>query len=401
VGLGSSGILPGDHVSFADGSANFSSPNAANGITINVSGITDSGADAGNYVFNTTAIATANITPVVINLSGTRIYDGATDANANLFGNGGVVTGINGQTLNLTGSGVLVSKNVSPAQGFASLGSLALNDGSGLASNYTLVGGVDQVAITPAILTVTGTLTTNRTYDGTTIDTLSGSTLAGVFGSDNVNLGNDTTGLFGDKNVGNNKSVSTAMTISGADASNYILEQPIGLVANITPLPITVTAIGTNRMYNGKVGDVVKLSSDGVLPGDQLSFTSVTSNFNNPYVGNNKPVTVTGIAANGADADNYLILDPTTMTQANITNVGFIGSGVQGSWIAQLQYGTEPRPIATPYGSAEMDTVGVFTGNQKLKRRPIERNRTRSDFRSGLQLQSQNGGVQLPTDASP
>ena len=401
VGLGTNGILPGDHVSFADGSANFSSPNAANGITINVSGITDSGADAGNYVFNTTAITTANITPVVINLSGARVYDGATDANADLFGNGGVVAGINGQTLNLTGSGVLISKNVSPAQGFASLGSLTLNDGSGLASNYTLVGGVDQVAITPAILTVTGTLTTNRTYDGTMIDALSGSTLAGVFGSDNVNLGNDTIGLFGDKNVGNNKSVSTAMTISGGDASNYILEQPTGLVANITPLPITIAATGTNRMYNGKVGDVVKLDSNGVLAGDQLSFTSVTSNFNNPYVGNNKPVTVTGIAANGADAGNYLILDPTTTTQANITNVGFMGSGVQGNWIAQLQYDMEPRPIATPYGSADMDTVGVFTGNQKLKHRPIERNRTRSDFRSGLQLQSQNGGVQLPTDASP
>lgn len=401
VGLGSNGILAGDQVSFSDSSANFSSPNAGNGLSIAVAGISGSGADAGNYIFNTTATATANITPVVLNLSGARVYDGSTDANANLFGNDGVLAGINGQTLNLSGSGVLASKNVNPAQGFASLGSLSLSNGSGLASNYTLVGGVDQVAITPAILTVIGTTTTDRTYDGTTLDTLSGSTLSGVFGNDSVSLGNDGSGLFGDKNVGNDKSVSTAMTISGTDAGNYILEQPTGLVANITPLPITVNATGTNRMYNGKDGDAVTLSSTGVLAGDQLGFSYGAANFANPYVGNDKPVTVSGIAATGADAGNYLVVDPITTTEADITNLGFIGTGLQGSLIAQLQSSVDPRPIATPYGSAETDAVGVFIGNQKLRHRPIERNRIRSDFRSGMSLQSQNGGIQLPLDASP
>ncbi|GLQ95029.1 hypothetical protein GCM10007901_39820 [Dyella acidisoli] len=401
VTLGSNGVLAGDVVNFSDGAAHFSSPNAGSNVSIAVTGITASGADAGDYSFNSTASTSANINPYVLSLTGTRVYDGTTGAGADLFGNGGVLTGVNGETVTVSGIGVLSSKNVGSQRAFANLGSLVLGNGTGLAGNYTLAGGTDWVSITPATLTVIGTTTTNRVYDGTTNDALNGATLSGVFGNDNVVLGNDTVGQFGDKNVGNGKTVSTGMTISGSDVGNYILVQPTGLIANITPLQIVVIATGTNRMYNGKTGDVISLSTNGVLAGDQVSLTDTSANFADPYVGNNKTVTVSGIAAGGANAANYLIVDPVTTTTANITSAGFDGTGVQGSWIAQLQGGLQPAAIATPYGSSDADAVGVFTGNQKLRHRPIERNRARSDFRTGLSLQFQNGGVRLPSDASP
>ena len=315
VTLASNGVLPGDTVNFHDGAANFGSPNAGSNVSIAVSGITATGADAGDYTFNTTATTSATITPYVLNLTGTRVYDGGTDANASLFGNNGVLTGVNGETVTLNGSGVLTSKDVGTQLAFANTGSLVLGNGSGLGSNYTLTGGTDWVSI--------------------------------------------------------------------------------------TPLPIVVTATGTNRMYNGQVGDVVSLTSNGVLPGDVLSFADGLAIFGSPYVGNGKTVTVSGITATGADAADYLITDPITTTTADITGAGFSGSGVQGSWIAQLQGGLHPSPIATPYGLADMDTVGVYTGNQQLRHRPIERNRARVDFHSGLALQLQNGGVRLPSDALP
>src|SRR6202012_4028968 len=110
-------------------------------------------------------------------------------------------------------------------------------NGAALASNYTLLGGVDWVGITPATLTVLGTQTTNRTYDGTVFDALHGDRLSGVLGSDGVTLGNDTQGYFRDPNPGINKPVSTAMTINGPDAGNYVLVQPSGLSADIvTPV---------------------------------------------------------------------------------------------------------------------------------------------------------------------
>jgi trimeric autotransporter adhesin len=318
VTLASHGVLPGDTVSFNDGAANFSSPNAGSNVSIAVTGITASGADAGDYIFNTTASTSATINPYVLGLTGTRIYNGTPDAEANLFGNDGVLTGINGDTLTLSGNGTLTTKNVGSQLPFATGGLSGLTlmgNGSALASNYTLSGGTDWVTI--------------------------------------------------------------------------------------TPLSIIVTATGTNRLYNGQDGDAVTLGATGVLPGDSLSFADASANFANPDVGNNKIVTVTGITANGVDAGDYLIMDPVTTTTADITSVGFTGSGVQGSLIAQLQAGLQPMTIATPYGSSDMDAVGVFTGNQQLRHRPVERNRIRSDFDSGLSLQYQNGGVRLPSDASP
>ena len=402
VTLSTNGVLPGDTLSFGDGASNFVSPNAGSNVSITVTGITATGSNVGDYSFNTTATTSATINPYVLNLTSTRVYDGTTGADASLFGNNGVIsTGVNGETVDLGGSGVLTSKNVGSQRAFANLGSLVLGNGTGLATNYTLAGGTDWVSITPATVTVIGTTTTNRVYDGTRIDALNGSTLSGVFGNDDVVLGNDSTGLFGDKNVGNGKAVSTAMTISGGDASNYILLQPMGLTANVTPLAITVTATGTNRQFNGKTGDVVSLSTSGVLAGDQVSVADISADFADPYVGNGKTVTVSGITASGADAGNYVITDPVTTTTANITSAGFDGTGVQGSWIAQLQAGLQPAGIATPYGSSDDDAVGVFTGNQKMKHKPVERNRARSDFRAGLSLQFQNGGVRLPSDASP
>ncbi len=573
VSLYGSGLLGGDIVSFTDTSANFNSPNAGTNVPITVNGISATGADAGNYTFNTTASTVATINPAVLNLTSTRVYDATTAADASLFGNNGVLTGVDGQTLTLSGTGTLSTKNVGVQQSFAAGGLAGFNltgNGTALASNYTFVGGDDWVTITPAILDVTGTTATSRVYNGTTDDTLTGSMLSGVFAGDDVSLGNDTAGTFANKNVGNNKAVTTAMTIDGTDAGNYILVQPTGLTANITPLGITVDATGTNKVYDGNTLDTVGLSSsgviagdqvnfantsanfsdknvgngktvtvdgitdsgadagnyvllnntttttanitplmitigangtnkvfdgnaidtvslyaNGVLPGDQVSFADASALFNNPhagngksvtvsgitgsgtdignyifntstitsanitplpitvsatgtnrafngndndavqlsstgllpgypvsftdssalfgspYVGNNKLVTVSGIATTGADAGDYVVTDPITTTDADITDLGALGTGVQGSWLAQIDSAIDPQVLATPYGVADMSAVGVFTGNQKKRHRPIERNVIRSDFHSGLPISVINGGVKLPSDASP
>ena len=573
VNLIGSGLLGGDILSFTSTSANFNSPNAGNNVPVTVDGITATGADAGNYTFNTTTSTVATINPAVLSLTGTRVYNATTDADANLFGNNGVLTGVNGETLTLTGTGTLSTKNVGVEQSFAANGFdgfTLTGNGSALSSNYTFTGGNDWVTITPAILDVTGTTTSNRTYNGTTIDTLTGSQLSGLFAGDSVTLGNDTAGTFDNKNVGNNKAVTTAMTIDGTDAGNYILIQPTGLTASITPLGIVVDATGTNKVYDGNMLDTVGLSSagvivgdqisfsntsahfsdknvgngktvtvggitdsgadagnyvllnntattianitplmiaigatgtnkvfdgnaldtvslhaTGVLPGDQLSFaeasalfnsphagngklvtvsgitgtgsdignyifnstTTTTANitplpitviangtnrpfngtdndrvilssngtlagfpvnfadssalFGSPYTGNNKLVTVSGITTTGENAGDYLVIDPTTTTDADITDLGALGTGVQGSWLAEIDGVLNPQVIATPYGIADMSAVGVFTGNQKKRHRPIERNVIRSDFHSGLPISVINGGVRLPTDASP
>ncbi|WP_250624998.1 YDG domain-containing protein [Pinirhizobacter soli] len=397
-----SGVIAGDQVGIAS-SGSFQDKNAGNGKTVDVAGSLNGG-DAGNYLLTTNTTTTANITPVVLNLTGTRVYDATTGANAGLFGNNGMLAGISGETLTLSGSGTLGDKNVGSQKAFAPGGlsgfSLAGNGGT-LASNYTLVGGTDWVTITPATLTVAGAVAHDRTYDGTRNATVSGATLVGLFSGDDAVLGNAGSGLFDTKNVGNNKTVTTAMTVTGGDTGNYILVQPTSLVADITPLSINVTATGTNKLFDGNTSDKVALSGQGVIAGDQVGFTDTAANFGDPAVGNGKTVTVTGIQANGADAGNYVIADSTTTTTANITGGRPSSFGVADGTLASLQYAIGPTQIATPYGVAEQDTVGMFTGNQKKLHRPVERNRSRDDFTSGLALKVENGGVQMPGNLLP
>src|ERR1700719_2861096 len=100
---------------------------------------------------STASGALGTVSPKVLDLSGTRVYDTTTNAAAGLFG---TLSGLNGDTLTVAGTGTLSSKNVG-VENFSSLGSLTLSgSGGALAGNYTLVGGTDVVRITPAPLIV-------------------------------------------------------------------------------------------------------------------------------------------------------------------------------------------------------------------------------------------------------
>ena len=68
---------------------------------------------------------------------------------------------------------------------------------------------------------------TPKAYDGNTDAAITGATLNGVVGTEDVTLANASTGTFADKNIGTGKAVTTApMTITGTDSGNYTLTQP-------------------------------------------------------------------------------------------------------------------------------------------------------------------------------
>jgi hypothetical protein len=244
-------------------------------------------------------------------------------------------------------------------------------------------------------LTIVGTLAASKIYDGTTAAALEGAQLSGVFSGDAVLLGNDTTGSFNTKNVGAAKPIGTDMTISGADAGNYTLMQPTGLAANITPKPLSVTATGANKVYDGTTSDPVTLASNGIITGDILAFASTSANFATPTVGNGKTVTVAGISATGADAGDYTLTSTTVATTADITPA----AGIQDTAVAVGYLEVAPTAIATPYGVAPSDSPGALTGNEKMVHRPVEANRERQDFVSGLSLRVVDGGVRAPAEA--
>ena len=92
--------------------------------------------------------------------------------------------------------------------------------------------------ITPVALT--GSITAaSRAYDADVDATITGRTLSGVLGTDDVSYVGGTA-AFADKNVGNGKIVTaTGLSLSGADAGNYTVNTSA-----------TTTAKGSNADMN-------------------------------------------------------------------------------------------------------------------------------------------------------
>ncbi len=124
-------------------------------------------------------------------------------------------------------------------------------------------------------VTVTGVTATNRTYDSdlTTVE-LTGGTLVGIVPDDDVVfiLG---IGTIDDADIGNDKAVTTNITLSGTDAGNYILTQPTDIKVNITDIEGIVPILSLQiagisqatpmRIYNLQ-GKVLMTSSVAHLP---------------------------------------------------------------------------------------------------------------------------------------
>ena len=330
-----SGVIGGDVVTLGNGSTGtFAAANVGSGIGVTTA-MTIGGGDAGNYTLTQPGGISANITPYVLNLAGTRVYDGSTDAAASLFGTAGVLIGVPGETLTLSGGGTLSSKDVNPAQSFASLAGFTLTgNGSALASNYTLVGGSDSVDITPATLAVTGTTAAGKVYDGTATASLSGATLSGVIGGDVVTLGNDSTGTFTTQNAGSGIAVTTAMTIGGADAGNYTLTQPAGITANITPY---VLSLSGSRVYDGSIDANASLfGTAGVLTGvgsETLTLSGSGTLSSKNVSASQSFASLTGFTLTGngsALASNYTLTggtDSVDITPATLTVMGATAAG--------------------------------------------------------------------------
>jgi hypothetical protein len=193
----------------------------------------------------------------------------------------------------------------------------------------------DAATLTVNAKQITGSFTAdNKVYDGGTSATvLSRSvTAADVVGSDVVTLTGGTAS-FADKNVGEDKTVTlTGATLGGADAANYSLTSVSTTTADITAKALTITGLSAlNKVYDGNT--TAQLSGTASLVGvvsinnveDDVSLSGTASGtFNNALVGNNKPVTVSGLSLAGADAGNYS-LTPLVLS-ANIlpwTTAGF------------------------------------------------------------------------------
>ncbi|HUA70308.1 MAG TPA: YDG domain-containing protein, partial [Solirubrobacteraceae bacterium] len=134
------------------------------------------------------------------------------------------------------------------------------------------------------------------------------------------------------------------------------------------------------------------LASNGVVTGDSVGFVDASATFATPTVGNDKLVTVSGIALTGSSAGNYTLISDVAITTANITP----NEGAQQTAVAVTYLEVSPDDIATPYGLAPSESPGELTSNRKALHQSVERNEERRDFQPGLALQIVDGGVRAP-----
>ncbi len=161
-------------------------------------------------------------------------------------------------------------------------------------------------------LTITGISISNKTYDGNTTATISGTAAySGLVNGESFSVSGTPSATFSDKNVGNGKSV----LVSGytAPSVNYSITQPTGLTANITAKELTVTSAAvTTKTYDGTTSATITGTLVGVIFGDIVSLVG-TGTFASANVGTGINVTSTSTLT-GADAGNYSLTQPTGLT---------------------------------------------------------------------------------------
>jgi len=301
-------------LSTAGASGTFNTPTIGIGKTVQVAGLTIGGADAGNYAVTqptTSANITAKaVTPVIV--ANNKLYDGHTLATlrsrsvAGTIGEDVVALGVS--TANFDTKNAGVNKTVTAT---------GLSLGGADAGNYVLsaLSASDQADITAK--TVTPAIVANdKVYDGTKIATLASQSVTGTIGADVVALGVGAAS-FDTKDAGIHKPVTvTALTLSGADAGNYVLGATNATgQADITKAGLIVAADNKSRSY-GIANPPLTTTFTGFVNEETFAISGITGSPD-----------LSTTATNNSPAGNY----PIRVTVGSLTALNYSFSFVEGT----------------------------------------------------------------------
>jgi filamentous hemagglutinin family protein len=319
-------------------SGNLASKNVQSGAALaSVTGLSLGSSSNGGLASNYNALGTSgssiSVTAKALTMSGVtasdKVYDGSTTATLNTSGVGffGI---IGGDDVSLGGSGVgsFANKNVGTNKAVTVSGYTLSGADAG---NYLISQPTGLVAtITKANLNVSGVTANNKTYDGTAAATLSGTASVSAIGSDVVSVAGTGTGSFADKNAGVKAVTVSGYTLTGADAGNYNLVAPTGLVATISKANLNLSGVtANNKTYDGTTAATLSgTASVTALGSDTVSVAGTgTGSFADKNVGTGKGVTVGGYTLTGTDAGNYNLILPSGLS-ANISKANLTVGGV-------------------------------------------------------------------------
>ncbi len=348
---------------FASSSVGAAKPVTASAFTIG-------GTKASNYTLAQPTGLSANISQAMLNLASvTKTYDATNSAvGAGVSYTLSGIVGADVVSLNTSGlAGTYSTKNVGTGIG-VSLTGLSLTGAR--AANYSIASNMsnDPIGtITQAPLSVTGALAVNKVYNGTTAAVIdnSGAALLGVLGSDTVNLSSPNAGTFASSNVGSwAVTAGGAYTVSGTDAGNYLLSQPTGFSASITPAPLTAAIVGNpTRTYNGLTGATLNASNYSLsgFVGAQSATVNQTAGLYDSADAGSRAVTASLSAPNFTAGSGTLLSNYTLPTTAS--GVGTINQKALTAAILGNPSKTYSATTAATLTTGNF-TLGGFVGGQ-------------------------------------
>ena len=325
----------GTGIELASSTGTYTDKNAAADKAVTFGGLTLTGAGAGNYTLDKTALTgIGTIARRALTLGAvaaqTKTYDGNTLADTSKFraALNNVVAGEENSVKATATGAAYNSKNVAAASAIDYTG-VALSGAE--AGNYSLAATTAQGTgtITKRALTVDTVAAQSKTYDGTTAADTSkfqatlGNFVAGEEGSVAATAAGAT---YNDKNVaGANKVGYTGLALTGAGAGNYTLAATTAEGAGrITPKKLNLALANGARfdkIYDGNANVTQSLTKGGNYTltgfvgteGTGIELESATNRYADKNAGTDKNVTFDGLSLTGTGVGNYA-LDKTALT---------------------------------------------------------------------------------------
>lgn len=196
---------------------------------------------------------------------------------------------------------------------------LKLTDSDGFnAANYRLAFTNNvNFNITQKPVTITGISADDKTYDGTNTAVIKGTpAISGLVAGDEGAVTVEPASAkaaFADADAGTAKTVNfSGYALTGAKAGNYTLAQPASVTADIHPKALTITDVTVaEKTYDGTTkAAVTGVTFNGLVNSESLTKDrdyTVTGNFGDAAVGENKDVAVTVKLADSVK--NYTLSD--------------------------------------------------------------------------------------------
>jgi filamentous hemagglutinin family protein len=262
---------------------------------------------------------------------------------------------------------------------------------AGLASseNYALQYVPGTLTITPLAVTLSGLSATDKIYDGTTLDSLTGSaTDQGVLGGDSVTLSGTAVGAFSDQHAGVGKTVTVGgLSLTGSDAADYVL-QPLTLTATITAKSVTAALSDTiEKTYDGTKSAALG-SSDMQIIGEVASDVTAGSVsvsgvavYATKNVGTGIVVTVGAATLSGASAQDYVLTGRSFSGAVGIIDAKAVTASLTGT-VSKTYDGTTAATLAV----ANYTLSGVVSGDTVSLSGPASGAYAQKDVGTGLNV---------------